>query len=56
MKFFPGYKTYAIAIIMIAYAVVGFYIHQMTQEQASTLVLQGLGLGFLRAGVAKVQN
>ena len=54
MRFFPGLKTYTIAVLMVAYAVAGFYLHQMNQEQATTLVLQGLGLGFMRAGISKV--
>lgn len=49
-----GRKTYVVALALIAYAVFGVYTGQLSQDQAITLVLNGLGLGALRAGVSKV--
>lgn len=49
-----GKKTYIVALAIVAYAVFGVYTGQLSQDQAVTLVLNGLGLGALRAGVSKV--
>ena len=49
-----GKKTYIVALALVIYAVIGVYTGQLSQDQAITLVLNGLGLGALRAGVSKV--
>ena len=51
-----GKKTYLVAFGLIAYAVLGVVMGQMTLEQATQVVLNGLGLAALRSGVAKVQG
>lgn len=49
-----GKKTYCVALALVCYAVFGVYTGQLTQDAAVTLVLNGLGLGALRAGISKV--
>jgi hypothetical protein len=49
-----GKKTYIVAAALVVYAVAGVYTGQLTQDAAITLVLNGLGLGALRAGISKV--
>lgn len=49
-----GKKTYIVALALIAYAVLGVYTGQLSQSDAVALVLNGLGLGALRAGISKV--
>lgn len=49
-----GKKTYIVALALICYAILGVYTGQFTQTEAVTLVLNGLGLGALRAGISKV--
>jgi hypothetical protein len=49
-----GKKTYVVAIALVIYAVAGVYTGQLSQPEAVTLVLNGLGLGALRAGISKV--
>lgn len=51
---FQGKKTYIVALALIAYAVLGVYTGQLSQSDAVALVLNGLGLGALRAGISKV--
>lgn len=51
---FQGKKTYCVALALICYAVLGVYTGQFSQTEAVTLVLNGLGLGALRAGISKV--
>lgn len=48
---FKGKKTYAVALALIAFAVAGVYTNQLTFNEAFLVVLNGLGLGALRAGV-----
>lgn len=49
-----GKKTYIVAAALVVYAVAGVYTGQLTQDAAITLVLNGLGLSALRAGISKV--
>ena len=49
-----GKKTYVVAIALVVFAVSGVISGNMTSEQAITLVLNGLGLGSLRASVGKL--
>ena len=46
-----GRKSYAVAIGMIAYAVLGVLMGQLELDQAITLVLEGAGIGALRNGI-----
>jgi hypothetical protein len=48
-----GKKTYLVAIVLIVYAVAGYLSGHMSLDEAIRNVLDGLGLGFLRAGVQK---
>lgn len=49
-----GKKTYIVALALVCYAILGVYTGQFTQTEAVTLVLNGLGLGALRASISKV--
>ena len=49
--FFEGKKTYIVAILLVAYAVIGVYTKQLTLDQGELIVLNGLGLGFLKAAI-----
>lgn len=49
-----GKKTYVVAAVLVVYAVTGFLSGHMGAEEAVRTILEGLGLGFLRAGVSKV--
>lgn len=51
---FQGKKTYIVALSLVVYALLGVYTGQLSQPEAVTLVLNGLGLGALRAGISKV--
>ena len=48
-----GKKSYLVSLGLIVFGVSGVISHNMTSEQAITLVLNGLGLGSIRAGIAK---
>lgn len=48
-----GKKTYLVALALVVYAVAGTISGQITADQAVYVVLNGLGLGALRAGVGK---
>lgn len=52
LEFFKGKKTYAIAILMLVFAITGFITQKLDQEQAIAIILQALGFSALRAGVA----
>jgi hypothetical protein len=49
-----GKKTYIVAAALIAYAIFGVYTGQLSQDQAVQVVLNGLGLSALRAGISKI--
>ena len=49
--YLQGKKTIIVGVLMIVYAGIGFYLHQVTQEQAIQLVLTALGLLGVRSGV-----
>lgn len=51
IEFFNGKKTYILAIATVLYAIAGFVIGKVPGEEAIGLVLAGLGLSTLRAGV-----
>jgi hypothetical protein len=44
-------KTYIVALALVVYAIAGVYTNQMTSQEAILVVLNGLGLGALRAGI-----
>ncbi len=48
-----GKKTYLVVGGAIIYAVLGWYIGDLSSQEAVKLVMGFLGLGTLRAGVAK---
>lgn len=54
--FLSGYKTYIVAAALIVHAITGFVTGEMPQQEAVTLILEALGLGGLRAGVASVRR
>jgi hypothetical protein len=49
-----GKKTYTVAFLMVVYAIIGFYLHQLTQEQMMTFILNALGFAGLRNGINKL--
>lgn len=53
-SFFQGKKTYLVTAAMVLYAAAMWWDGSMTADAAVQLILNGLGLGTLRAGVAKV--
>ena len=53
MNFLSGYKTYLVALSVIAASVAGFATGDLSLQEAVNAALVGLGLGTLRAGVAK---
>ena len=53
MNFLKGKKTYLVALALVVFAITGVATGNLTTEQAVALVLNGLGLGALRAGVSK---
>lgn len=48
-----GKKTYLVSFALVVFAVTGVITGNLTSDQAVALVLNGLGLGALRAGVQK---
>lgn len=51
LEFLSGKKTYTVAFLMIVYAVSGYFVHQLTQDQASIIVFNALGFAGLRSAV-----
>ena len=51
LNFFPGSKTYLIAIGMIAYGLFGMATGWVDQAEAGRIILEGAGLMALRKGV-----
>lgn len=61
MSFIKGYKTYIIAFLMVLVAVVNFItgdlgLVEFLNSPDILVLLNGLGLGALRAGVSKVNQ
>lgn len=46
-----GNRTYAVCVLMLVFAAAGLLLGRLTGEQAVQLVLQGLAILFLRAGI-----
>lgn len=56
-KITEGKKTYLVGALMIAYAIVMSYLFSyMEVVEANKLIMEGLGLIFLRKGVEKIQK
>lgn len=53
VQVFQGWKTYLIALAMLIYAGASYWNGDMSQIDAIQFALNALGLGALRAGVAK---
>ena len=53
MEWMQGKKTYFVALGVIVASAVGFAAGDMSLQEAINSALVGLGLGTLRAGVAK---
>lgn len=51
-----GYKTYAVAVATILYAILYYGVDQHDWGNAVSLALGASGLGALRHGVAKAQG
>jgi len=47
-----GYKTYILAALTVAYAVIGSYIGQIDGNAALQLIVTALGAAFVRHGVS----
>ena len=52
-EYFKGKKTYLIAFALVVYAISGVVAGQINPNEAILVVLNGLGLGAVRAGVEK---
>lgn len=48
-----GYKTYAIALAMVVYAVLGYLLQYSELPQSIEIVFEALAIAGLRAGVSK---
>lgn len=53
LKALSGRKTYLVSAALIVYAITAVYLGKMGTEEALLVVLNGLGLGALRAGMNK---
>lgn len=53
IELLEGKKTYIVAALLVVFAGIGVYTHQLTADQAVVIVLNGLGLGTLRSGINK---
>jgi len=53
IEFLKGKKTYIVVAAMVLYAGLGLVLGYQTQDQAITLVLDGLAIAGLRLGMAK---
>jgi hypothetical protein len=51
INWLKGKKTFIVAILLVVYALAGVVTGQLTLNNAILVVLNGLGLGFLRASV-----
>ena len=47
-----GYKTYIVALALLAYGLLGYALGDMPALDAIKAALEGAGLGALRAGIA----
>jgi len=56
ISFLSGYKTYLVAFIMAVYALSGWYLKDLNQAQAMTIILNAAGLVGLRSGIESVKN
>ena len=48
-----GRKTYLVSLLMIVFAVSGFFIGNVSQKEMIELILEALAIGGLRAAVTK---
>lgn len=48
-----GKKTYGVGVIMVGYAILGWLLGDMPDAKAGEVLLEGIGLITLRAGIAK---
>ena len=55
INFLVGYKTYLVAFIMLVYALSGWYLKDLSQAQAFTLILQAAGITGLRSGIESLK-
>ena len=55
ITFLVGYKTYLVAFIMVVYALSGWYLKDLSQAQAFTLILQAAGITGLRSGIESLK-
>ncbi len=46
-----GYKTYAVALGMVFYAILGLALGIMAPEEAGKLIFEAMGLAALRNGI-----
>jgi len=51
-----GRRTYIIAVCMVIYAVLGFFLGKQTQDEMVMMVLNALAVAGLRAGIANKNN
>ena len=53
MDVLKGRKTYVIAVLMLAYGLGGLALGELEAAEVGRIVLEGLALAGLRAGIAK---
>jgi hypothetical protein len=51
IEFLSGKKTYTVAFLMVVYAASGYLVHQLTQDQAMTVVFNALAVSGLRSAI-----
>lgn len=51
--YLKGKKSYLIGALMLVYAGVGYYLKQMNETQALTLVMTALGMFGIRKGISE---
>lgn len=56
INFLSGYKTYIVAGAMVLYALTGYYLNNMNQVQAWTIVFNALGIVGIRSGIESLKN
>lgn len=52
MKFLSGYRTYLVALALVLYELLGYFLGKQPSIDVKT-ILEGLGLASLRAGISK---
>ena len=54
VKVLSGKKTYLVSLVMIVYAISGYYAHQVDQNTMWLYIFNALGFSGLRSGIASL--